>query len=136
VTERLHGDVDDLRDERALAHSLGRLADLAQPAVFLVERLEAQQLSAGHAQLLGELRIFGTQAPPVGEAAGDPAPQLIGCLHDRIDWICSGAHPQARRFEIAAAMVQDHHDDGDDAKKEQAGAERRPATYDRAAVGA
>ena len=51
-------DVDDLRDQRALADALGGLADLAQPAVLLVERFEPQQLDACDAQLLGELRVL------------------------------------------------------------------------------
>jgi hypothetical protein len=124
------------RDQRALAEPLGGLADLAQPAVLFVERLEPQQLAPGDAELLGELGVLGAQPAAIGEAARQPGPQLIGRLHDGIDRVRGCAHPQPCGLEVAAAMIENHHDHGDDAEKEQAGTERRPATNDRAAVGA
>ena len=45
VAERIDVDADDLRDQRALADARGRFADLAQPAVLLVERIEAAAAS-------------------------------------------------------------------------------------------
>ena len=134
VSKRINVDVHDLRDQRARCDAFGGLANCTQTPIFLVQGLELQQLHARAAQVLGQLRILGAQAVSIAEAVRQPVPGLERRVHDDVERICGGAHPQARNVEIAAAMVKHHHHDREHAEKEQTRAEGRASADDRSAV--
>jgi hypothetical protein len=132
----IHIDAHDLSDERAFANALRCVANGAKSAVLFGECIEAQQLDARRTQIVGELRILSTQTRTIGEASGEPFPQLERHFDNGIERRHSGLEPGARLLHVAAAMVEHHDRDRYDREKKEARSERRTSADDRTTVGA